>query len=163
MMPPKPDMRCEWSLVCLMSWLPRCSPWWSSSRMAYSKSKTPPLRHLKPGPSTSQDSSHWSSRWCCVIASWDQPRISYQARRVRWHSSGWQRVWCGPRSLSEIGSDIIITTALRGVLLPMFFTGCVVARGGSLFCPCLGSEKIVICRWEILFSLSSSSSFRHYF
>jgi len=72
----------EWNSAGTTKLLLRCSPWWSLSRMEYCKSTTP-LRHLQPGTSPLPSSSHWSSRWCCAIAWWDQARISYQARRAK--------------------------------------------------------------------------------
>jgi len=69
--------------------LPRCSRWWSLSRMSYCKSTTQP-RHLQPGSSTSQDDYLWNSRWCFASARWDQPRRSSQAKTARWHSRNWQ-------------------------------------------------------------------------
>ena len=81
----------------MMKRLPRCSPWWSLSRMDYCKSTTP-LRHLQPGSSPLPHSFLLNSKWCCAFAWWDQPRRSSQAKRARWHSRNWQGDSCGPQS-----------------------------------------------------------------
>jgi len=71
--------------------LPRCSPWWSLSRMACCKSKTP-LRP-QPGSSGSPHSCPSSSKRCCAFARWGQPRLKrvflLQGQRERRKRSFW--------------------------------------------------------------------------
>jgi len=47
----RPNMILESSLVCLTTWLTRCSPWWSLSLMEYCESKSPRPPLLQPGSS----------------------------------------------------------------------------------------------------------------
>ena len=89
-------MRVE--LGCTTRLRPRCSPWSSLSLMSYCKSTTPRPPHPQPGSSLLPKDSLLNSRWCFATVRWDQARRSSQARRARWPSSPWPRVFCGPHS-----------------------------------------------------------------